>query len=210
MPDLSGEISAGETVLFKTFVIGILLGVIGAGAALYTVPAVDLVREPSIVRVSPNGGNIEVFHANVPMDRIMVAGFGPERSLPPGLEWPTDDVLRGLHTEVFKIRNEQDVVIGVAVREAATNGDENVIDWVLHLPARGSLFVTMDPVARQDGHRAGNIVAGSREFEPFSGVMTERWVVNPTDEEDAPIGHIELSASYVGQLERLDPGELTQ
>ena len=58
--------------MFKSFIAGILLGVAVGVAALYYVPAVDQVREQSMIEVKPNGGNIESFHINVPTDRIMV------------------------------------------------------------------------------------------------------------------------------------------
>ena len=92
-------------------------------------------------------------------------------------------------------------------RTAAQREDENVIDWVLHLPARGSMFVNMDALPQEGGHRLGEIRDGSREFAPLSGFVSERWVADTSGEEDAPIGRIELTATYVGQLERLDPPE---
>ena len=187
--------------MLKTFFVGIVLGLAAAAGALYALPAVDQVREASIVAVAPNGGNIETFHINVPMDRVMLGVRDPETSLPPGLDWPDDDLLANVRAEIFKIRNARDSVVGVAVRSAAQAGEETVIDWVLHLPARGSLFVNMEPAPREGGFRIGEIRSGSREFEPLSGFVTERWVENVSDDEDAPIGHIELLATYVGELE---------
>ncbi len=184
-----------------------MLGLVAAAGALYAVPAVDQVREASVVLVAPNGGNFESFHANIPMDRVMVGAAGQEQPLPPGLDWPVDEVLAGVRTEVFKIRNARDAVVGVAVRTAAQREDQNVIDWVLHLPARGSMFVNMDALPQEGGHRLGEIRDGSREFAPLSGFVSERWVADTSGEEDAPIGRIELTATYVGQLERLDPPE---
>lgn len=194
--------------MLKTFFIGVVLGLVAAAGALYAVPAVDQVREASVVLVAPNGGNFESFHANIPMDRVMVGAAGQEQPLPPGLDWPVDEALAGVRTEVFKIRNARDAVVGVAVRTAAQREDENVIDWVLHLPARGSMFVTMDALPQEGGHRLGEIRDGSREFAPLSGFVSERWVADTSGEEDAPLGRIELTATYVGQLEPLDPPEL--
>ena len=206
MPDLAGELF-GEHV-FKTFLIGILLGIAVAAGALYAFPAVDQEREASIVTVAPNGGNIESFHINIPMDRIVSGRPGATNPEPQGLNWPQDEELANVRTEMFKIRNSRDVVVGVGARTAARLGDETVIDWVLHLPARGSMFVNMEATPREGGFRIGGIRAGSREFEPFSGALAERWVANTSDDEDAPMGRIELRASYVGQLERLDEPEL--
>ena len=42
--------------MFKTFILGVILGVSGAIALLYFVPVVDVARENSIITVQPNGG----------------------------------------------------------------------------------------------------------------------------------------------------------
>ncbi len=191
--------------MVKTFFIGVLLGLGAAAGALYAFPVVDQAREASIVKVAPNGGNVEQFHINIPMDRIMVGAPEQPNPLPPGLNWPTDTALAGVRTELFKIRNARDSVVGVAVRNAASTDDSNVIDWVLHLPARGSVFINMETAVREGGYRIGRFRAGSREFGPLNGYMTERWVANSEDrDDDAPLGRIELLATYVGQLEPLD------
>lgn len=188
-------------VLLKTFILGILLGLAAAAGALYAIPAVDQVREASIVEVAPNGGNIETFRINVPMDRLMIGAPDQVNPLPPGLVWPDAAELAGVRAELFKVRNERDTVVGVAVRTATQKGAEAVIDWVVHLPARGSLFVNMDTSPREDGYRVGSMRAGSREFARLSGFMTERWVENKSEDEDVPAGHIELVATYVGEPE---------
>lgn len=207
VPDLAGESIRGETALLKTFFLGIVLGLAAAAGALYAIPAVDQIREASIVKVAPNGGNSETFHINVPMDRIMLGDGGQVGGVPPGLEWPADEVLAGVRAELFKIRDARDTVVGVAVRTAAASQENNVIDWVLHLPARGSLFINMDVAPLEGGFRIGEIASGSREFGPLSGFMTERWIANGSNEEDAPAGRIELLTSYVGQLEPLETAE---
>ncbi len=184
--------------MLKTFIIGILLGIAAAAGALYAYPAVDQHREASIVAVAPNGGNVESFHVNIPMDRVMAGAPGRKRPLPPGLEWPTDETLSGIRMELFKVRNARDIVIGVASRTSASDAD--VIEWVLHLPARGSLYVSMQAQALEGGIRRGGITAGSREFAPLKGFMTERWVADKSGEQDAPSGRIELRASYIGEF----------
>ena len=191
--------------MVKTFFFGVLLGLAAAAGALYAFPVVDQAREASIVRVAPNGGNVEEFHINIPMDRIMVGAPDQPDPLPPGLNWPANVELAGIRTELFKIRNARDTVVGVAVRNAVSGDDGNVIDWVLHLPARGSVFINMDPSVREGGYRIGRFRSGSREFGPLNGFMTERWVANSDDRDvDAPLGRIELLANYVGELEPLD------
>lgn len=197
-------------VLLKTFFIGVVLGLLAAAGVLYAVPAVDQKREASIVTVAPNGGNTEVFHSRIPMDQILQGDPRQAGSVPPGLEWPSDEILANVRAELFKIRNAQGVIVGVAARTAAKTDDTDVIDWVLHLPARGSLFVNMDVTPREGGFRLGQIRSGSREFSLLHGFMTERWVETASDDEDAPTGRIELSATYASTLEPLDTEEAAE
>lgn len=190
--------SSGGIALLKTFIIGILLGIAAAAGALYAYPAVDQHRESSIVAVAPNGGNVESFHVTMPMDRVMVGAPGRKQPMPPGLQWPIDEELNGIRMELFKVRNARDIVIGVASRTSARDAD--VIEWVLHLPARGSLYVSMQAQALEGGIRRGGITAGSREFAPLKGFMTERWVADKSGEPDGPSGRIELRANYIGEF----------
>ena len=153
----------GWNILLKTFVFGILLGIAVAAGALYAVPVVDQYRETSIITVAPNGGSIESFHINIPVDRVMVGATG-STGVPRGLAWPKDAIFEDVSTEIFKIRNEIDAVIGVAARTVSKDDVAIGTDWVIHLPARGSLFVNMDSQVRKGGPRIGQLRAGSREF----------------------------------------------
>ena len=121
--------------------------------------------------------------------------------------WPDDPILANVSTEIFKIRNARDTVVGVAARTVAKEQDSDVIDWLIHLPARGSLFVNMESTARKNGHRIGQIRTGSREFEPLTGFVAQRWVTDTSGEVDAPAGRIELLATYIGRAERVDEFE---
>ena len=185
--------------MFKTFIFGIVLGVAGAAALAYVYPVVDQQREESIVSVAPNGGNVEAFHVNVPMDRILVGASANRQPLPAGVQWPSARILQDVQVELFKIRNARDAVVGIAARTAGKNGSDDVIDWVLHLPARGSVFVNMRPEAVAGGYRRGELRTGSREFGDLSGFMTERWVPDTSGDEEAPAGRIELITTLVGR-----------
>lgn len=186
--------------MFRTLIAGILLGIAGAAAALYYLPVVDQAREQSLIVVHPNHGNTESFHINVPMDRIMIGAPVQEVPVPAGLEWPTDEQFAGTRAELFKIRNGKDAVVGVASRIAAiddANGD--IVEWVLHLPARGSAYIRMQPEAVEGGYRIGKLISGTREFEPLTGPVTERWVVDTSGVEDAPQGRIEMITAFVSE-----------
>ena len=186
--------------MFKTFIAGIILGIAGGGTALYLVQVVDQHREQSMITVAPNGGNTEEFHVNVPTDRIMVGVPAESSPVPAGLEWPDAVEVAGLRAELFKIRNGKDAVIGVASRMAA-RGDAtgSIIEWVLHLPARGSIYVTMRPDATNDGHRIGELRAGTHEFAELQGQLRERWIADKSGANDAPAGRIQLVTDFIAR-----------
>ena len=181
------------------------MGIVSGGVALYYVPVVDQHREQSMISVSPNGGNTEVFHVNVPIDRIMIGTPDSSAPLPAGLQWPDSPELAGLRAELFKIRNGKDAVVGVASRVAArTEEDVDLIEWVLHLPARGSIYITMQPDAVEGGYRQGIYRAGTRDFADLIGRVTERWIADTSGSEDAPAGRIELLTAFVATQDALD------
>lgn len=186
--------------MFRSLIAGILLGLAASAAVLYFVPVVDQHRERSIISVATNGGNIEEFHVNVPADRILTGAAGQQPPLPQGLEWPADPFLAGARVELFKIRNANEKVVGVASRVAAT-GDQpgDIIEWVLHLPARGSLYVTMQTTVADGGYRVGSYRAGTREFSRLRGRVTERFVVDAPDSAGNPTGRIELVTTFVAE-----------
>ncbi len=194
--------------MIKTFITGIILGVAAVFTALHFVPAVDLSREISIISISPNGGNSEAFYVNIPADRIMLGAQGQSEPLPAGMLWPEHALMEGTRAEIFKLRNANDAVIGVASRVAIQNeslGD--VVEWVLHLPARGSLFVTLDPAA-DEGRRSGDIRTGTREFEELVGVMSERWVASDSADEGLADGKIELLTTYIAATQAAPDGSV--
>jgi len=179
-----------------------------AAGALYSFPAVDQFREVSIVSVAPNGGNSESFHIKIPVDRVMVGATGNESGVPIGLTWPTDDIFENVSTEVFKIRNVRDAVIGVAARTVAKEGETDITEWIIHLPARGSLFVNMEPQPKAGSPRIGQLRAGSQEFDDLQGFVAESWVSDASGEDGAPQGRIELLATYVSTSGRREGGEM--
>lgn len=162
--------------MFKSFITGIFSGAILAACLLYFVPAVDQHREASLVSVQPNGGNIEAFHANLPDDRIVVGAAGVD-AVPAALKWPAAPVLGDTQAELFKIRNRNDVVVGVASRISGTGvASGPVVEWTLHLPARGTLYANLQPRADETGQRSGRLRAGTREFAIMTGSVNERLI----------------------------------
>jgi hypothetical protein len=186
--------------MVKAFIVGSVLGICAAAATLHNVPLVDQVREQSFVVVHPNHGNTESFHVNIPSDQILAGSQSPQPARPFELQWPQDDVFAGVQTELFKIRNIDDRVVGVASRIAAN--DERFgesVEWVLHLPARGSIYASLRPDVLDGGYRVGPMRAGTREFSRIQGQLTERWVADTTGIEDAPDGRIEIITAFVAR-----------
>ena len=117
--------------------------------------------------------------------------YVPETVIDEALETPT--------AELFKLRNARNAVVGVASRVAARDelvGD--VIEWVLHLPSRGSMYVSLKPESIGEG-RAGDIRGGTREFAGMVGQMSERWIGDESPQAEAGAGRIQLVASFVSR-----------
>lgn len=194
-----------EQDLLKIFNLGIVLGIVAAAALVYSYPAVDQHREPSLISVLPNGGNSESFHIRLPGDRIMAGVTGSTGSTPSALEWPEHDFLANMQTELFKVRNENGVVIGVASRMSGSSERHgSFVEWVVHLPARGSMFVTMAANPSADGYRKGKLRAGTREFLTLNGTIVERFVNEVDDLDSGDVGRIELVTAFVGVAEELE------
>ena len=179
-----------------------MLGLLGAGALTYSLRVVDIHREASHITVAPNGGNVETFRVDLPRDRILVGLAGEENALPAGLEWPSDPLFGDLQAELFKVRNRNDDVIGVASRLAsASEATGPFIEWALHLPARGTIYLQMDVAPSAEGHRNGKLTAGTREFESMNGNVREQFVSGIDNEELNVDGRIELITQFVRPLE---------
>jgi len=188
--------------LFRTFLVGVFLGLLGAGALTYFAPAVDLHRQASLNSVQPNGGNTETFRINLPRDRILVGLPGADNTIPAGMSWPSEEEFGNFQAEMFKIRDRNDVVIGVASRLAsAAEGQESFIEWTLHLPARGTMYVQMDLDPSVDGYRSGVLLTGTRDFESLSGSVREQFVADVEDDDFDTQGRIELMTALVLPLE---------
>lgn len=188
--------------MIKTFVLGVVLGLAASAALLYAMPAVDLERERSIISVSPNGGNREVFHVNLPGDRIMAGRAGASRGFPDGLAWPDYAADEPSQTELFKLRNDADRVVGVASRIAA-GGSTPFVEWAVHLPARGSMYVVLSASA-DGGSRSGALRGGTREFLSRRGAVIERFEAAVDENADGE-GRLVLEAALVGRSDEAEP-----
>ena len=187
--------------MIKTFVFGVVLGIGLAAAGLHAIPLVDQHRELSRISVAPNGGNRETFHINIPDDRLLIGSASESTRFPADIEWPENEILGNFGAEVFKLRNADDIVVGIAARTAGKEDDSENVDWVLHLPARGSLFINMDSLSGENEQRIGRLRTGTREFRKLTGFVAELWLPDNSGEADSLDGRIELRTNYVGQAE---------
>lgn len=192
--------------MFKSFSFGLVLGLIAAAGLLYVVPAVDQVRERSIVSVQANGGNREALHVNLPIDRVLAGRADLENPVPPGLAWPENEFLSGIQTELFKIRNADEKVVGVASRIVSA-GEQPFVEWAIHMPARGTMYFVLAHAANESGVRVGRLRSGTREFSLLSGVVTERYIAVDETTNDGISGRLELMTALVGQLDKVAPAE---
>lgn len=181
--------------MFKVFGLGVFLGLALAAAAAWFVPVADLHREASLISVLPNGGNTEIYRIHVPEDR-MVAGTADTAALSPAaLAWPAVLAADGIELELFKVRNRDDTVIGVASRLAVTGpATVPVVEWMVHLPARGSMYFPLGGSPDADGIRRGRMQGGTQEFARRSGEVRERYLTA-----GGSGGTIELQAVLVSE-----------
>lgn len=189
--------------MIKTFILGVILGIAGAAALIYYVPVVDLYREPSVISVTPNGGNTEAFHINLPHDLIFTAARNGNQVsvLPASVEWPQIAELDGSQTEIFKLRNRDDRVVGIAARiSSVKDASGSFIQWMMHLPARGTMYAGMELNTAVDGYRNGLLLAGTREFETLNGTIREYFNNDIAVDEREISGRLELVTGLVGPL----------
>ncbi len=183
-----------------------MLGTAAAAGLTYSVELVDLHREPSHISVQANGGNVETFRIDLPRDRILVGLAGEENALPAELDWPSDALFGSLQAEMFKVRDRYDVVVGVASRLASASEQTGpFIEWVLHLPARGTLYLQMDVTPAPEGHRNGRMLAGTRDFATMHGNAREQFVTDIESSDAGVQGRIELITILVGTFSEQVP-----
>jgi len=157
-----------------------------------------------MISVQPNGGNVEEFHINLPRDRVMVGLPNPDAAIPAALQWPGSEAVGDMQAEIFKIRDRNETVIGVGSRIAsAAESTGPFIEWSLHLPARGSIYVKMEITPSADGFRNGAMVSGTRDFAELSGSVRELFIADVADSAGVQ-SQIQLQTALVGSLGDLE------
>ena len=151
---------------------------------------VTIHRESSVLTAIPNGSVEEIFHVTLPRDLVFAGS--PAQVIPQGSDWSEAEFLGDLRVNLFKIRNQNDRVVGLASRFSGRgNGDESFTEWLVHLPARGTLYAVMVASRSDEGVRSGHLQKGTREFASRGGSIVEKFSNVKTDEEPKTI--IELT-----------------
>ena len=180
--------------IIKTFLFGLGLGSVGAAVLASYLPFVNLQREPSLISVQPNGGAVETFFINLPDDRI--TGTAPKALQKGALSFleSLDQHNIHVHAEVFKVRNQNNKVIGIGSRlSSSKESTSQFVEWTVHFPARGTMYAKMHLTPEPDGLRSGQLVAGTRDFKDLSGSMTEEVFPIPS-QKDTQAFQIHLTA----------------
>jgi len=111
-----------------------------------------------------------------------------------------------MQAELFKVRDKNNVVIGVASRLASASSESgSFIEWSVHLPARGTMYVKMEITPSADGFRSGELLVGTRDFATLSGSVRELFISDISDADDLGDesdvqARIKLEATLVGRL----------
>ena len=140
-----------------TFVAGLLLT--GLAASFWPLPGHTRYR--SLTTVLPDGGRQEDFIIRWPDDRIRrngENGTGLPADAVTGAAVLEDSAGQRVSAEIFRVRDTDDNVIGVASRMAGTGGaiadtNRSVSNWLVVIPSRGAIFLSQpdafDTTARQ-------------------------------------------------------------
>ncbi len=193
-----------------TFLIGLLVGLLGVFAGAYYAPWGQHARLPSLTSVQANGGRVERFLVRLPADRIAGHGDGLDR-LP-----LSAGAGAALAVDHYKLRDVDGSVIGVAARHTTSTAEGAVAVWSVVIPSRGGFVLTgasqeaaVLGSLQRSGYRpgsawtgdvqagadreSGRLVSGSEEFETLRGTYTESWHLTGVDEAGVPRGTVELT-----------------
>lgn len=172
-----------------------------AGAYFYPLP--NQLRVRSDIGVIANGGRTEDFYIHLDRDRIIQAQESPVAAFSE----------RGVQAELFKLRNTNRKVIGLASRMTglipAANGElELAVNWLLLLPSRGSFMLSqnpspLSPLLAEGANieldiKRGRMVVGDREFSELAGSYVEVALSEDTDGDGKAEKLLLLSTQLVG------------
>jgi hypothetical protein len=167
----------------RLFVIAFVAGLLAVALAANFWPLPQHLRYRSITSVPADGGRQEEFVIHWPEDRIARPGqnaSGLPAAAAVGAAVLEDSAGRRVSAELFRLRDTEDNVIGVAGRLAGTGGaiadaGRSASNWLLVIPSRGALFLAQSD-AQDTTVREGLAAEGVVALAPAqaAGFWTDR------------------------------------
>jgi len=163
----------------RLFVIAFIAGLLAVALAATFWPLPRHLRYHAITSVPADGGRQEDFIIRWPEDRIARPG-DRKAELPAvaavGAAVLEDSAGRRASAELFRLRDTEDNVIGVAGRLAGTGGavadaGRSASNWLVVIPSRGALFLAQsdafDTTVRQQLGAAGSVALAPAQAAAF-------------------------------------------
>ncbi len=193
----------------NVFLFGLIAGIASVIGFAYAAPFLVQDRVRAETRVQTNGGRLEVFQVRTASD-ILSEAPGTDSDLavtPSNTVWYPELAPFAGSGSLYRLRNESGSIIGVASRVRAMRDDADV-EWVLHIPARGTIALTGVSV---DSAEVGTLRVGVGEFVGLAGdweanlgsdgIWQIRTIVRSATEEDEFVEARDAGASDVQPID---------
>lgn len=195
----------------RLFVIAFVAGLLAVALAATFWPLPQHLRFRSITSVSADGGRQEDFVIHWPEDRIARPGesrAGLPAAAAVGAAVLEDSAGRRVSAELFRLRDADDSVIGVAARLAGTGGaiadkGRSASNWLLVIPSRGALSLAQSDVLDttvRDGTAAEGAVAPAQSA-TFWGEQRRVRVTAPAGDRATTTGKVLRGTSEFAGLQ---------
>jgi len=182
----------------RLFFIGFFAGLLAVALAAGLWPLPDHLRFRSISSVPPDGGRLEEFVIHWPEDRIarpVEKGASLPAAAAVGAAVLEDSAGRRVSAELFRLRDTDDNVIGVAGRLAGTGGaiadtGRSASNWLLVIPSRGALFLAqsdmLDTTVREGMGAEGSLALAPAQAAAFWTDRPRLRITSPAPAGDGP------------------------
>ncbi|MBL8199429.1 MAG: hypothetical protein JNK40_00530 [Chromatiales bacterium] len=182
----------------RLFIIAFVAGLLAVAVAATLWPFPEHVRYRSISSVPADGGRMEEFVIHWPEDRIArprERGAALPAAAAVGAVVLEDSAGRRVSAELFRLRDTEDNVIGVAGRLAGTGGaiadrGRSASNWLLVIPSRGALFLAqsdvLDTTVREGAAAEGSLALAPAQAAAFWTDRPRIRITSPAPAGDGP------------------------